>query len=112
MVIWSGLGILVGLAGVVGLVLANLLTDLLTGDKTYYASHLWTKLGGAVAASLLSFIVVMLLERGSRGRIVIDKATGREMVIRRRDSLFFIPAEYLPYIILVIGIIAALTVDQ
>lgn len=37
-------------------------------------------------------------------RIVIDKATGRELALRRRHSLFFIPMFYWGPIFIVLGI--------
>ena len=108
MVIWSGFGLLVGLAGFVGLILANLASNWFTGDPTYYSTHLLPKLCGAFSAGLISFGVVKLLSRGGEGRIVMQGGTFQEVRLLRRDSLFFIPARYLPYVIFAAAAIVAL----
>ena len=41
--------------------------------------------------------------RGKGGRVVVDKQTGREIVLRRRHTLFFIPIEYWGLVVVVLG---------
>ena len=107
MIIWRGFGILVGIAGFIGFILAELITRGFTNSDTYYQAHTAPRLGGALLGAALAFGVVKILEMWEKPRIVIDKATGREMVLRRGDSLFFIPVRFWPYIIFGIGVVVA-----
>ena len=107
MIFWRGYGILVGLFGFAGLVIAELLTRQLTKDESYYQAHSLPRLAGAVLAAILAYGCVKLLERNDKPRIVVDKATGQELQLRRGDTLFFIPVKYWPYIFFGIGAIVA-----
>jgi hypothetical protein len=107
MIIWRGFGILVAIAGFIGFIVAELITRGITNSDTYYQAHSLPRLGGAVLGAVLAFGAVKLLKMWDKPRIVIDKATGREMVLRRGDSLFFVPARFWPYIIFVIGVVVA-----
>jgi len=100
---------LVGIAGFAGFALCELLTRWLEKDDgQYYQGHAWPKLAGAVLGALLAFGMVKILKKGNKPRIVIDKATGKEIQISRGDSLFFVPVRFWPYIILAIGVIVAI----
>ena len=107
MIVWRGLGILVGIAGFAGFVAAESITRSVTSDLNYYQGHIIPKLGGAILGAGLAFGMVKLLAKGNAPKVVIDKATGKEMLISRGDSLFFIPSQYLPYVVLGIGTIVA-----
>jgi len=107
MIIWRGFGIFVGIAGFIGFILAELLTRSLTESDTYYQAHAAPRLGGAVLGAALAFGAVKILEIWEKPRTVIDQATGREIILRRGDSLFFIPVRFWPYIILGIGVVVA-----
>jgi len=108
MIIWKGLGILVGIAGFVGFMLSEMLTRWLQKDEgAYYSAHAWPKLLGGVLGALLAFGMVKILAKGDKPRVVIDKATGKELQLRRGDALFFVPVKFWPYIILGLGIVIA-----
>ena len=111
MIIWRGLGILVAIAGFLGFIVAEFATRALTHDDTYYSSHPLPKLGGAVLGALLAFVADRLLERRRAPRVLIDPATGQQVVIRRGDSVFFIPSRFLPYVILAVGVVVAFVHD-
>ncbi|MDQ6719467.1 MAG: hypothetical protein M3003_01575 [Candidatus Dormibacteraeota bacterium] len=59
----------------------------------------------AVAAVAIWIVGSRLAARP--GRVVIDKASGKELTIARRDTFFFIPMRYRAPIILVAGIVLA-----
>jgi hypothetical protein len=107
MIIWRGLGILVGVAGFIGFLLAELVTRSVTNDEAFYQAHSWPRLLGAVLAASLAYGMVKILEKSDKPKIVIEKDTGRELELCRRDSLFFVPVKYWPYIFFVIGVIVA-----
>jgi len=109
MIIWSGLGFLVAVI-VFGFSLAlNIAFNAWWGEG-YYDAHKWP-----LAISLfLSAIVCWFLGSALRKRasqVVIDKATGKEMVLNRHNHrLFFIPMHIGAPILAVIGSIV-LVVD-
>ncbi len=105
MIIWRGLGILVAIAGFAGFFIAEVISRSVTKDLTYYQTHAVPKLSGAVLGALLAFGMTKVLAKGNAPRVVIDKATGKEMHIGRGDAVFFIPTKYVPYAILGLGII-------
>ncbi|MFT3781529.1 MAG: hypothetical protein QM790_05880 [Nibricoccus sp.] len=107
MIIWRGLGILVAIAGFAGFIAAEAITRSVTHDETYYQSHAVPKLGGAVLGAALAFGMTKLLAKGNAARVVIDKETGKEVVISRGDSFFFIPSKYIPYAVVIVGAIVA-----
>ena len=107
MIVWRGLGILVAIAGFAGFLIAEAISRSATSEPNYYQNHSLPKLGGALLGAALAFGMVKLLAKGNAPRVVVDKATGHEVTIRRGDSFFFVPSRYLPYAVLVIGIIIA-----
>ena len=107
-IIWKGYGIAVAVIGFLGFVLAQLATTAVTNDEAYYTDHPEPKLCGALLGAALAFGAVKLIERFYPPRIVIDKASGQEIVWHRGDSFFFIPIRFLPYAILVLGAAVAL----
>jgi hypothetical protein len=88
-IVWSGWGILVvafaGAALVLGLVL-----DQAVGFR---AAHPWlTGLAELLAAAGVWFVGVRL--NVGRDRTLVDPASGEQVVLRRRHTLFWIPMQY------------------
>jgi len=103
MIIWRGMGWLVAVI-VFGFSFAgNLICNSIYGDG-YYDNHK----GPLCLALALSAIPIWFLGRYLRtksDRIVIDKATGKEMAMNQsRHALFFIPMDYWAPILLVIAV--------
>jgi hypothetical protein len=99
MIIWRGFGILVAIVGIISIVVLDKLT--LAFAKDWYEAHkrmseFFTFLLTAVALYGLAW----LLKKNDRPRIVIDKESGKEIHLRRGDSLFFIPVGAWPFIVL------------
>lgn len=93
MLIWSGWGILVvPVTLLVGGGVTVLLGALLN------AAGLDRMVGLALAAGLLAAAAanwwVGRWLNGRPGRVLLDPATGQQVVLRRRHSLFFIPAHW------------------
>jgi membrane protein implicated in regulation of membrane protease activity len=105
MIIWSGFGFLVALIGFGCLVLTQFIANALFQNAAYYQTHGWPKLVAFLIAALLVYFLSRVLER-QQGRAMIDKATGREVVLKPRHSLFFVPLKYWPYILVGLGVIA------
>jgi hypothetical protein len=87
---------------------ANFIFDAAYGDR-YYENHKWPP----VLSLMLSANIIWVLGRYLRKRqdkIVIDKQTGKEMILNQSThDLFFIPMEYWSPIIVVIGLIYLFT---
>jgi len=109
MIIWRGLGILVVIAGFFGFLAAEVITRSVTKEEMYYQVHALPRLGGAVLGAAFAYGTTKLLAKGNAPRVVIDKKTGREILVRRGDSFFFVPSKYIPHAVLIIGVIVAFT---
>lgn len=96
MIVWSGWGFVVALIMTVwvGVVAAVGYTP-----RPRYLVAI--ALGAALAAGL-NYAFARYIDRGGE-RVLIDPATGQQVVLRRRDSLFFIPVRYWTWIILGLG---------
>jgi hypothetical protein len=102
-IFWRGFGICVPVVGLGCLIVMQLITDSAFGAK-YYQVHSWPKLAGCWLAAALTYALSIWLNR-QPARVLIDKATGREIVLKRRDALFFIPVAYWAYIFLALGVV-------
>lgn len=92
MVIWSGLGILVILIPVLTALVMQSVTEALLGPGAYRQNPWLTSLG-----LLASALAVWLLGRrlnGRSARVLVDQATGEQVTLRPRHSLFFVRMEY------------------
>lgn len=106
MIVWQGLGFLVVVIAFGCFLLAEVIARSVTGDLRYYPTHPLPRLLAAAAAAGLIYALHVRLERAP-GRTVIDKATGREIVLRRKHTLFFVPIRYWSYITLFLGVLLA-----
>ena len=105
MLIWQGLGFLVPVILMAVTAAAQWLTDSWLGGG-YYDGHGVPQLfATALAAALVTAIGLYLRGRGQR--LVVDKQTGQDLVLRRRHTLFFIPMEFWGPILLAVGVVLA-----
>lgn len=102
MIIWSGLGFLVAVFVFGAALLCNFVFDALRGPG-YYSAHKWTIGVAMFIAAGLSWGVGSVLRKRT-AQIVIDKQTGKEIVIDRASHrLFFIPLHLWGPILIGIG---------
>jgi hypothetical protein len=104
MIIWSGLGIVVALIVFVCLLAVEALTETAFADSSYYQIHGWPKLLGFLLAAAAVWGLNDWLEKRP-GKVVIEKDTGREIVLKPRHALFFVPMRYWPYILCALGLV-------
>jgi hypothetical protein len=93
MIVWQGWGILVAVLAGGAMALAQVAGDAALGPGGYARNSTWL----APLALLVAAAVVWPLGRrlnGGQGRVMTDKETGREVVLRRSHSLFFIRMEH------------------
>ncbi|MBP1851064.1 hypothetical protein [Rhizobium halophytocola] len=104
-VIWRGWGILVILGAALGALTGGLI---LSFAQSMMPSGLEPGFLGLFATCGTVFSA-MLLENADEGRAMIDAQTGERLVLKRDDSLFFIPVRYWSWIMGSITVILFLT---
>ena len=107
MIIWSGFGFAVAVLGFAALLFTEIISEKITGNDRFYQEHGWVILIGMLVAAALTYGLhrLLLLERG---RVVIDKQTGQEIVLRSNHSLFFIPVRWWPLVFTILGVVFAI----
>lgn len=111
MIIWRGLGILVAVICFAALILTEKVSENITGDDQFYQQHGWVVLIGLLVAATLTYGLHRLL-RLQKGRVVIDKETGEEIVLSPKHSLFFIPVQLWPAVFVILGLVFAVVGTQ
>ncbi len=104
MVIWSGLGFLVAAITFLLLLIAECVTESLFRDESYYQAHGWPKLLAFFLAGAVIWPLGVYLNR-KQGKVMIEKETGKEVLIKPNHSFFFIRMEYWGPILFALGII-------
>ena len=110
MVTWSRLGFLVAVFVFGCSLVANVLTNHLTGSENYWNEHKWPFGVSLLISGVLSWVVGAWLAV-SRTKTLVDKETGQETVIRPNHTLFFVKMHWWGPILLVIGV-AIIVVDM
>ncbi|MGC3957599.1 MAG: hypothetical protein QM813_06450 [Verrucomicrobiota bacterium] len=108
MIIWSGFGFLVAVVGFAALIFTEVISEKITGDDQFYQQHGWVILIGMLVAAALTYGLHRLLLL-QKGRAVIDKQTGQEIVLRPNHSLFFIPVKWWPIVFVILGVVFAVS---
>lgn len=104
MIIWKGWGFLVAVIAFACLLASEFLTERYFADDRYYQQHGWPKLAGFFLAGAIVWILSMLW-KDKPGRVMVDKQTGAEIVLKKSDSLFFIPIRHWGPILFALGIV-------
>ena len=99
MIIWRGWGILVPVLAVLGLALGVWFQD---GTIAQNMEQLGSGIGLVLAGTAL-FYLGSRLHAPSRGKVVIEKDTGQEIVLRTKHDFFWIKMEYCGVICALIG---------
>jgi hypothetical protein len=104
MIIWNGRGFLVAVIAFACLLGSEFLTESYFRDDAYYQQHGWPKLAAFVIAGVIVWWLGMRWKDQSE-RVVIEKDTGKEFVLRRDDSFFFIHMKYWGPLLCALGIV-------
>jgi hypothetical protein len=103
--IWSGFGFLVFVFTFGCSLAANLLANAIIGDKAYWETHRWPlALALFVSAALCWFVGRFFHNR--KAQVLLDPKTGKEVVLRRSHTFFFVPMMWWGPLLVVFGFIA------
>ena len=89
--------------GILSALLTNIVTSLLFDESNYFAKHTWAQAVSLWIAGAAGWFLGRYLN-GRPARVVIDKATGQEVLVKPKHDLMFIKLEYWGAIFCVIGL--------
>ena len=103
MIVWHGRGAIVAAVGFGSLLVSELICRAYFHDDRYYQQHGWPKLAGFLVAAG----VVWLLQRNRDAEVleVANRQIEKGPILRRRDSLFFVPVSFWPLILCGLGVV-------
>jgi len=104
MIVWQGFGFLVAVVGIAILALTEYVVRIITKNEVYYQAHGWPKLLGLWLAAAAIFGIAKYFD-SRPAKVVIEKDTGREVVLKQAHSLFFVPMKYWTYVFLSLGVV-------
>ena len=97
MIIWKGYGFAVVLFAILGLIIGGILSDMLGTSGSWPFA-----LGLFVGAGTNHFVATKL---DTDERTLVDPETGQTVVLKRGDSLFWVPMKYWTYVIGGLGVL-------
>jgi hypothetical protein len=104
-IVWTGYGFLVAVFIFGFSLVANLITNSITGEKAYWDAHKWP-FAVSLFISAITCSVVGCFFHNRNARVLIDPENGKEVVLRESHTLFFIPMIWWGPILVVCGLIA------
>lgn len=98
MVIWSGLGWVIPVIAIACLLLGSLVI----GDS--WSGNSWAQAGAILVAAALTFVFDRFFLEKRADKTLMDKETGKDVILRKNDSLFFIPVRFWPFVLVAIAV--------
>lgn len=106
MMSWGGTGAVLFAIVFLSSLAANLITDAIFGTG-YYTAHQWPlAISLAVSASII-WLMGRHLEQKA-GRVLIDKETGQEVVLKNAYTFLFVPMTKWALILLAVAVVLAI----
>jgi hypothetical protein len=105
MIIWQGFGILIPIVALLVMLLVQFGLEAIVPSAIMDEYKKWFALLNFLMIAAALHGLAVLLKKIGKPKIVIDKESGKEIELRRSDSLFFVPARFWPYIVLAFGIL-------
>jgi len=103
-IIWSGKGFLVAVFTFGFSLVANLVTNSVTGGGAYWDAHKWPFAVSLFVSAVPSWVVGRSIQNRN-ARVLVDPKTGEEVVLRESHTLFFVPMMWWAPILVVVGVI-------
>jgi len=107
MIVWTGMGFLVALVGIIALVGTEYISEMIAGNDSFYQENMWVIFIGMLVAAAITFALNKTILM-PKSQTVIDKNTQQEIELKKDHSLFFVSTKWWPVIFVVIGAIAAI----
>ena len=104
MMIYTGAGFIVAVIAFLMLLLSELSVEYYFDDDSYYQTHGWPKLLAFFLAGCLVTLVGRYLDNAD-AKLYIEKETGKEVIMKKGHSLFFIEVKYWGYILFGLGVV-------
>ena len=98
---WRGLGFLVPIIVFGMLIGMSVLFNLVYSDEHFYYSHTWPKVFSVGLTALTIWVVGRRLN-DRPGRVMIDKATQKEYILKSSHDFMFVKMEYWAVIMVVV----------
>ena len=89
MIIWRGLGYLVAVIVFISSLIANFITNVITGSEDYWEKHRWPFALSLIFSAIACWFLGKYLTTRKR-KVLVDKETGEEMMLEEIHDLFFI----------------------
>lgn len=102
MIVWTGWGILTPFIAFIPFIAVQALVDGIFG-KPFYKNHISMQIIAILASSALVWFSGKKLN-SDPGRVMIDKASGQEVVLKSSHTLFFVKMEYWAILIAALGL--------
>ncbi len=94
MIIWSGWGILSAIFAIIGIVV-GMIVGSVTGALA----------GGIVGGGVAAFLNHLVAKSTGQGKVMIDPATNQQVLLKKSNSLFFIPMSWFTPLLAVGGLL-------
>ena len=103
-IIWTGFGFLVFVFIFGFSLIANLMTNFVTGSEKYWDAHKWPFAASLFLSALTCWLVGRFFHN-RKAQVLIDPKTSNEVILRKSHTLFFIPMIWWGPILAVFGLV-------
>jgi hypothetical protein len=104
MLVWRGHGIFVAVLTMVAFVGAKVAGEHIWGEPLAPTVRPGVESVGMLLAAALVYGLHLLVERSNQPRVLVDQATGQEVVLQSKHDLFFVPIKFWPYVLAALGV--------
>ncbi len=97
MVIWSGLGFIIPIVVIACFLGGHLIME------DGWSGNTWAQAGSMLLAAIATFAVDKTLLSKRTDTTLMNKETGEDVILRKNDSLFFVPFRFWPFILIALA---------
>lgn len=104
MIIWRGWGILSIVILFVSAIATEFISEAIVGNDQFYNTNSMMMPLAFAIGGILNYVISEKFFKSTE-KVVIDKETGEEAILRNSHTLFFIPMKYWSFIFIALGVI-------
>lgn len=105
MLIWRGYGILVPVVTFLTLIMTEFSVENITNNENYYQENSWVILLALTVSAIICFLISIYFDSKKFEKVYIEKETGKEVIIRNKNTFFFIEIKYWSILLPLFGVI-------